>query len=380
MPARTYLDHNASAPLRPEAARALAAVEPLGNPSSIHREGREARERLDEARERLAALLRCRPRELVFTSGGSEANALALWGSFLGRRDPARTRILASAIEHPSVLSTLGQLARVGARVELLPVGVDGSVQLEQIPAKLGPDVALVSLMLANNETGVIQPVAELARAAHEVAAVVHCDAVQAAGRLPLEPRELGADLLSLSAHKFGGGPGAGLLYVRDGLPLAALAAGHQEGGRRAGTETVGSQLAMAAALEAAERDRASNVERISALRERLEAGLLALRGARSVGASAPRLCNTSNVCFEGASGEALVIALDVAGFAVSSGAACASGTLEPSHVLLAMGLEPEVARSSLRFSLGPSNTAEEIDRLLAAFPAILDAARRAEV
>jgi cysteine desulfurase len=288
--------------------------------------------------------------------------------------------VLASSVEHPSVLSTLKQLERVGARVELLPVGADGRLELARAQAALGSDVALVSLMLANNETGVIQPVAELARAAHAAGAVVHCDAVQAAGRLPVEPRELDVDLLSLSGHKFGAGSGAGLLYIREGLPLAALAAGHQEGGRRAGTEAVGSHLAMAAALEGVERDRASNVDRLSALRQRLEAGLLALRGTRLLGGGVPRLCNTSNVCFEGAAGEALLVALDVAGIAASSGAACASGTLEPSHVLLAMGIERDFARSSLRFSLGPENTAEEIERLLAAIPPILEAARRADI
>jgi cysteine desulfurase len=376
---RIYLDHNASAPVRPEAARARAATETLGNPSSIHREGREARERLDEARERLSALLHCRPRELVFTSGGSEANALALWGAFLGRRDVGRTRVLASAIEHPSVLSTLKQLDRVGARLQLLPVGAGGRLDLDRALAALGPDVALVSLMLANNETGVVQPVAELARAARAAGAGVHCDAVQAAGRLQVEPRELQVDLLSLSGHKFGAGMGSGLLYVRDGLSLAALAAGHQEGGRRAGTETVGSHLATAAALEAAERDRAADAERLSALRQRLEDGLLALPGTRLVGTDLPRLSNTANICFDGAAGEALVIALDLAGIAASSGAACASGTLEPSHVLLAMGIEPELARSSLRFSLGPGNTVQEIERLLDLFPPILEAARRAD-
>jgi cysteine desulfurase len=363
----------------PSAARARAGAEALGNPSSIHQEGRRARERLDEARERLAAALGCLPRELVFTSGGSEANALGLWGAFLGRGDPGRTRVLASAVEHPSVLATLEQVERVGARVELLPVGSDGVVDLEGARSALGSDVALVSLMLANNETGVIQPVAELARAAREAGALVHCDAVQAAGRLPIAPRELAVDLLSLSGHKFGAGLGAGLLYVRDGVPLAPLAAGHQEGGRRAGTEAVGGQLAMAVALEEVERERLPAVDGIVALRRRLEEGLLALPGCRLLGAAVPRLCNTANLCFEGAAGEALVIALDLAGIAASSGAACASGTLEPSHVLLAMGLSPELARSSLRFSLGPENTAAEIDGLLSVFPSILAAARRAD-
>ncbi|HUB05587.1 MAG TPA: aminotransferase class V-fold PLP-dependent enzyme [Myxococcales bacterium] len=376
--AHLYFDHNASAPVRPEAARARAEAEGLGNASSIHRPGQRARARLDAAREAVAGLLRARPREIVFTSGGSEANALALWGAFLGRDDLTRTRLLASAIEHPSVLATLGQLAKVGARIELLPVDGDGRVNTVRATAALGPDVALVSCMLANNETGVLQPAAELAALAHGAGALFHCDAVQAAGRLPVPPADLGADLLTLSGHKFGAGTGAGMLFVRDGVPLAPVVAGHQEGGRRSGTEDVPALAALAAALAAAEAERPEATARLLALRSRLEAGLLAL-GATIVAERPQRLCNTVNAIFAGASGEALLIALDVAGIAASSGAACASGTLEPSHVLLAMGVPASSARSSVRFSLGPGNTAEEIDRLLGELPPLLDAARRSE-
>ncbi|MHB8420574.1 MAG: cysteine desulfurase family protein [Myxococcales bacterium] len=373
-----YLDHNASAPVRPEAARARAEAPDLGNASSIHWAGRRARAQLDAAREAVASLLCCRPREIVFTSGGTEANALALWGSFLGRRNPARARVLASAVEHPSVLATLERMAKAGARVELLPVDAGGRVDLARARDALGPDVALVSCMLANNETGALQPVAELAALAHAAGAPVHCDAVQAAGRAPFGPADLGADLLALSGHKFGGGPGAGVLFVRDGVPLSPLAAGHQEGGRRAGTEDVGAIAALAAALAAAEAERPEGAARLLALRHRLEAGLRQL-GAHLVAEDAPRLCNTVNALFPGAPGEAVLIALDLEGIAASSGAACASGTLEPSHVLLAMGIPPALARSSLRFSLGPGNTAEEIDVLLAKLPALLEAARRSD-
>ncbi|MHB1846577.1 MAG: cysteine desulfurase family protein [Deltaproteobacteria bacterium] len=371
-----YLDHNASAPVRPEARAAREACPPVGNASSVHWAGRALRHLLDEARERVAALLGCEPGELVFTSGGSEGNALALWGAFLGRADRSPRRgVAVSSIEHPSVLKTAEALRAVGALPRLLPVDPQGLVCDESFDA----DTALASVMLANNETGVLQPVQDLAARARALGALFHCDAVQAAGRLPVRPRELGVDLLTLSGHKLGAGPGAGVLYVRDGVRLRPLAAGHQEDGRRAGTEDVAAILALAAAFEAAEREREAEAERQLALRLRLEEGLCRLPGAFVVGARAPRLSNTVSACLPGASGEGMLIALDLAGIAASSGAACASGTLEPSHVLLAMGLEPAVARSALRFSLGRETTAAELDALLSLLPDIVLRSREAE-
>ncbi len=377
-PARIYLDHNASAPLRPEAIAAREEAGGAGNASSVHWAGRRKRNALDTARERVAGLLGARPSEIVFTSGGSESNALALWGAFLGRREPGRVRVLVSAIEHPSVLQTAAQLARAGAQVELLPVGADGRLDLDRARGALGPDVALAALMLANNETGAVQPVAEFAREVRAHGAIFHCDAVQAAGRIDARPAALGADLLAISGHKLGAGTGAGVLFVRDGVPIAPIAAGHQEGGRRAGTEDVPSCAAFAAAFAAAEAERSIAAPRLAALRDRLEAGLRAVPDA-TFAASEPRLPNTVNACFRGAAGEALLIALDLEGIAASSGAACASGTLEPSHVLLAMGVPPEVARGSLRFSLGPGNTEAEVDAVLALLPDIVRAAREAD-
>jgi cysteine desulfurase len=377
-------DRNASAPLHPAAADVLAsfaARSGSGNPSSIHRAGREARQRIDEARERIAAVLECQPRDLVFTSGGSEANALGVWGTCLASRQPfSDHRLTATAIEHPSLLATLRQLEQLGAPLSLLPVTTEGVVDLEAAAVHLDPPTRLVAAMLANNETGVLQPVGALADLAHAAGAWLLCDAVQAVGRIAVKPTQLGADLLSLSGHKFGAGPGFGLLYVRTGLPLAPIIAGHQERERRGGTENVAAICAAAAALEAVDADRERQATRQLALRERLEAGLLALPGVSIHGARTPRLPNTVSACFARAEGEALVIALDLEGIAVSTGAACASGSLEPSHVLLAMGLSAQHAASSLRFSLGPDSTPDEVDRLLGVLPAILESARRANV
>jgi cysteine desulfurase len=381
---RIELDWNASAPLHPAAARVLtsfSAEAHLGNPSSIHHEGREARRRVDDARDRIAAVLGCQPRDLVFTSGGSEANALGVWGTCASSNPPwTEQRLAATAIEHPSLLASLHQIERLGASVSLLPVTPDGVVDLGAARARIAPGTRLVAAMLANNETGAIQPVAELAELAHSAGARVLCDAVQAAGRVPLRPEALGADLLTLSGHKFGAGPGFGLLYVRPGLRIEPMVAGHQERERRGGTENVAAICAAAAALEAVEADRERQSTVQATLRDRLQAGLRMLPGVSIHSASVARLCNTVSARFEGAEGEALVIGLDLEGVAVSTGAACASGSLEPSHVLRAMGLSAVEAASSLRFSLGSRTTATDIDRLLVLLPPILEAARRANV
>ena len=363
----TYLDYNATAPLRPEAAAALAeAAAAIGNPSSVHRFGRDRRRRIENAREQVAALTGAAPGQVVFTSGGTEANQLALRGALGG----PPTRIIASAIEHDSVLA---------AGVTPAPVGADGLIDLAALAALLaepaGPTV--LSLMLANNETGVIQPVAEAASLAQRAGALVHCDAVQAAGRVTLDMAALGVDLLSLSAHKLGGPPGVGALIVADRVALAAqVVGGGQERGRRAGTENVPGIAAFGAAAVAAAGE-LDQVGRLAQWRDRLEREALAGRSDAVVfGAAGPRLPNTSCLGLPGLSSETQVMALDLAGVAVSAGAACSSGKLRPSHVLRAMGATPAVAGSAIRVSLGWATEAADIDRFLAAWLAMAGRAR----
>ncbi len=364
----TYLDYNATAPLRPEAAAALAeAAAAIGNPSSVHRFGRDRRRRIEDAREQVAALAGAAPGQVVFTSGGTEANQLGLGGAFAG--PPAR--LVASSIEHDSVLAA-------GPAI-LAPVGADGLVDLAALAALLAEPAGptLLSLMLANNETGVIQPVAEAAALAHRAGALVHCDAVQAAGRVTLDMAALGVDLLSLSAHKLGGPPGVGALIVADRVALAAqLAGGGQERGRRAGTENAPGIAAFGAAAVAAagELDQAG---RLAQWRDRLEREALASRpDALLFGAACPRLPNTSCLGLPGLASETQVMALDLAGVAVSAGAACSSGKLRPSHVLRTMGAAPEVAGSAIRVSLGWATAPADIDRFLAAWLAMVGRAR----
>jgi cysteine desulfurase len=381
-PQRIYLDYNATAPLRPEAAAIwaeFASTRPAQNPSSLHWAGQLARKRLRLAREELADQLDCKPSELVFTSGGSESNSLALQGTAIRAEGDERDEVWASAIEHPSVMGALQQIAALpGNATGLLPVLANGGLDLAAAARRIGSRTRLVSLMLANNETGAIQPVREVVELAHAAGALVHCDATQAVGKMSFAARALGVDLLSLGGHKFGAGPGFGLLFVRTGLELRPLFPGHQQDGRRAGTESVVAIAAAAAAMTAAIAQLPENAARMSALRDRLEQGLLKnIAGCWVNGAGMPRLCNTLNIGFEGAEGEALVIALDLEGIAASSGAACASGTLEPSGVLSAMGQDPVRASAAVRFSLGPDTTAMEIDRVLEVMPAIVAANRR---
>jgi cysteine desulfurase len=360
MPMPVYLDYNASAPMRPEAIAALAAASALaGNPSSVHRFGRLARRTLEDAREQVAAMVGAAPERVVFTGGGTEANNLAIHGT-------ARPRFIASAIEHDSVLR-----ARTA---ELLPVGSDGVVDLAGLAAMLASDPrpALVALMLANNETGVIQPVAAAARIAHERGALLLCDAVQAAGRLPIDMPSLGADLLSLSAHKLGGPKGVGALVLGRDLPLAAaLVGGGQERGRRAGTENLAG-IAGFGAVAALAADSLADQPRLAALRDRLEAELLRLAGDIVIpGRNAPRLANTSTLALPGLAAERQVIQLDLAGIAVSAGAACSSGKLRASPVLAAMGLPPAIAGGAIRVSLGWQSRAADVERFVEAWSAL---------
>ena len=355
-----YLDYNASAPMRPEALEAAMAASALaGNPSSVHRFGRLARRTLEDAREQVAAMVGARPEQVVFTGGGTEANNLAIHGS-------GRERFLASAIEHDSVL-------RAGA-AELVPVDADGVIDLGALEAKLAADLrpALVAVMLANNETGVVQPVAEAAGIAHAHGALLLCDAVQAAGRLPIDIATLGADFLTLSAHKLGGPKGAGALVLGSDLPLAAgQLGGGQERGRRAGTENLAgiAGFGAVAALAAAS---IADQPRLAALRDRLETGLRRLAGdAIIAGAASPRLANTATVVLPGVSAERQVIQLDLAGIAVSAGAACSSGKLRASPVLAAMGFAPALAGCAIRVSLGWQSVDQDVDRLLEAWSAL---------
>lgn len=355
-----YLDHNATAPLRAVALEAMQRVlaRAAGNPSSVHRFGRAMRAVIEDARVQVAALAGAAPAGVVFTSGGTEANTLAILGS-------ARRRILASAIEHPSVL-------KAADRIETVPVDADGVVDLEVLETMLAArsDPALVSVMFANNETGVLQPVAEVARIAHRHGAIVHCDAVQAAGRLPLDIQALGADLLTLSAHKLGGPPGVGAVLISGGAgPTAVLRGGAQERGLRAGTENVPGIAgfgAAAAAAAAAVGDRGES-RRLTALRDRLEAGVRRLcPAARILGGAVPRLPNTTCVTMPGVAGETQVIAFDLEGVAVSAGAACSSGKIGRSHVLAAMGVDPADAASAIRVSLGWTTGDGDVERFLA--------------
>ena len=375
----TYLDHNAITPVRPEASEAVRrALETFGNPSSVHAAGRAARDLLDEARARVARALSAAPAEIVFTSGATEAAALAIRG-VLAAAPPGRRALVATAVEHPCVLDLAAALASQGTPVSVVPVDRRGLPDLEVLRGAVTEETALVCGMLANNETGVVLPVSEMAAVARDAGALFFCDAVQAVGKLPVDVRALGADLLALTSQKLGGPRGAGALWVRPGLRLAPLLGGHQERGRRAGTENLPGIAGLGAALEAALRGREEEQARVGALRDRLEAGLLAaVPGARVNGAGAERLPGTLSVTFPGADGEALLIALDLEGVCASAGAACTSGSTRPSHVLSAMGLAPAEARGTLRLSLGWTTTPDDVDRALKLVPELLERVRAA--
>lgn len=362
MPQRAaYLDWNATAPLRPEAAAAMAeALLRCGNPSSVHRFGREARRALEAARAEVAALIGAAPADIVFTSGGTEANQLALRG-LAGRR------VMVSAIEHDSVRHAAPNAA-------VVPVTPRGMIDLEALDRLLAAETrpALVSLMLANNETGIIQPVAEAARIAHARGALLHCDAVQAAGKLPLDRAMLGADLLTLSAHKLGGPPGVGALVMGSEVPLVALlTGGGQERGRRAGTENLPGIAGFGAACAIAA-DRLDDYRAVALLRDAAERGLLALAPDAIVyGADVARLPNTLCIVMPGVASATQVMALDLAGVMVSAGAACSSGKVKRSHVLDAMGVPPAEADCAIRISLGWSSAEADIDQLVEAWGAL---------
>ncbi len=367
---RIYLDWNASAPLRHEArAAALAALEATGNPSSVHVEGRAARRLIEQARDQVAALVGADPRNVVFTSGGTEANMLALVPAIDGT---ARDKLLVSAIEHPSVLAG-GRFP--AAAVERLPVTAGGEIDVAALERRMAAleGRALVSLMLANNETGVVQPISQAARVVHAAGGLLHVDAVQAVGRIPCDINALGADLLTLSGHKIGAPKGVGALIART-VALSRLdpliKGGGQERNMRAGTENVAAIAGLGAAAAAVRDGLAAERACMAALRDRLEAGLKAAASPEVVifGAAADRLPNTTLFAVPGTKAETAVIAFDLEGVAVSSGAACSSGKVQPSHVLSAMGVPPQLARAAVRVSLGPSTTESEIERFIEAW------------
>jgi cysteine desulfurase len=372
---RIYLDHNATTPPAPEAVEAMSRAlrEEFGNPSSVHAHGQRAKAALDEARTEVAKLVGAEPGDIVFTGSGTESDNLAVRG-VLDASPSGRTRLVVTPVEHEAILNTAKALSRRGATVTVLPVDANGVVQLSALDEVLGPDVAIVSVMLANNETGVLQPVAELSRVARARRVPSHTDAVQAVGKIPVDVTALGVDLLTMAAHKLGGPKGVGALWIRRGTPVSAvITGGRQERSRRAGTENVPAIAGFGVAARLARARLAAEASRLTGLRDRLEAGILeAVPGTAVNGAGAPRVPNTTNIAFEKVEAESLLIALDLEGIAVSTGSACSSGTLEPSHVLRAMGLPQGRVQSSIRFSLGTTTTQEEIDRVLGVLPALV--------
>lgn len=377
---RAYFDHNATTPVSPEVLNAMVPVltEVYGNASSIHHFGQAAKQKLDTARREVAEFLGCHPNETVFVSGGTEADNIALLGVVRAATTPSR-HIITTAIEHPAILNSCAQLQREGVGVTYVPVDASGVVDPDDIRRAIRPDTVLVSVMHANNEIGTIQPVAEIAAIAHEAGALMHSDGVQAAGKLPIDVRTLGVDLYSISGHKLYAPKGVGALYVRKGLKLQPLSfGGHHERDRRAGTENVAGAVALGRGVTWFRENYDELHPRMLALRNRLERGITQrVRDVRVNCAQSPRVANTSNMCFDGIDGEPLLIALDLKGFAVSSGAACSSGAVEPSHVLTAIGLSRADARSCLRFSLGRSNTAEQVDALIEAVADSVDHLRK---
>ena len=375
---RVYLDHNATTPLDPRVLDSMLPFlrEEFGNPSSLHWFGQRARAAVEEARASIAELVGAQASEIVFVASGSESDNMALRG-VAARAQPARRAIVVGTVEHHAVLNTAKALRDEGWPVALVETRSDGALDLDDLARQVGPATALVSLMQANNETGVVQPVAEAARLARAAGALVHCDAVQAAGKLALDVRALDVDLLSLSAHKLYGPKGIGCLYVRRGTPLAPLVrGGGQERNRRAGTENVAAIVGFGAAARLARESLDDEAVRLVALRDRLRTRLLRLDGVVENG-TATRLPNTLNLSFAGTEAESLLMALDLEGIAVSTGAACAAGGVEPSHVLKAMGFPPERVQSSLRLSLGRTTTEADVDRAGEAIAAVVARQRR---
>ncbi|HYM79007.1 MAG TPA: IscS subfamily cysteine desulfurase [Candidatus Dormibacteraeota bacterium] len=366
---RVYLDNNATTPVLTEVFEAMRPYfgERFGNASSIHHHGQETRAAVEDARESVATLLGCSASEIVFTSGGTESDNLAVSGWVA-----AGDHVITSSIEHHAVLHACKHLEKLGCEVTVLPVDGRGLVDLADVQRALRPTTKLISIMMANNETGVLQPVEEIGKIAAEAKVLFHTDAVQAAAKVPIDVKRIGCDALSISGHKIHAPQGVGALYVKKGTRIQPLFhGGRHERSRRAGTENVPGIVGLGKAAQVAKQslDRGDK-KSLDALRDRLEQGILAqVEEAAVNGIGTPRVPNTSNIRFDHIEGESLVIALDLKGLAVSTGAACSSGTIEPSHVLIAMGLRPDQARASIRFSLGKQTTEADIDFALALVP-----------
>lgn len=381
---RIYLDHNATTPVHPIVRDAVMRVltQDVGNPSSVHYYGQRAKSVIDDARSSVAALIDADASDIVFTSGGTEADNMAVRGALDARAAEGRRRLVTSAIEHEAVLNTARALERQGWPITIVPVGLSGVVDPAHVAAAITPDTALVSIMHANNEVGTVQPILEIAAMARAAGAWFHTDAVQSVGKLPIQLRAwaaAGVDLLSLSAHKFNGPLGTGALWVRRGIRLSPTATGgRHERNRRAGTENVPGIAGMGAAASIAASELAATAATTAHMRDHLEQSILArVDGTVVNSGGSTRIPNTSNISFDGIEAESLLIALDLEGIAVSTGAACSSGTLEPSHVLRAMGVPPARTRNSLRFSLGRDTTLAEIDTLLEVLPGLVNKLRR---
>jgi cysteine desulfurase len=377
---RIYLDHNATTPLDHQVADRVAQAmrDVWGNASSVHHFGQQAKAALDEARGSVASLIGAEASEVVFTAGGTESDNLAIRGAAEALEASGRKHLVTSAIEHEAVLNTVKSLAKRGWRVTTVPVDSSGVVSIDRLRDAMSDDTALVSVMHANNEIGTIQPIAELAAIAHERGALFHTDAVQSAGKIAIDVKALGVDLLTIAGHKFYGPKGTGALWLKRGVRLVApITGGKQERNRRAGTENVPALVGLGVAADIAAGKFADEGPRLSALRDRLEAGILAtIRGTDRNGAASPRVPNTANISIDRVEAESLLIGLDLAGIAVSSGSACSSGTLEPSHVLKAMGLPHARTLGSIRFSLGASNTDAHVDRVLEVLPPLVEKLR----
>ena len=377
---RVYFDYNATTPLAPGVADAVTAAtrDLFGNASSVHYFGQQAKAALDDARSAVAALVGAEPSEVVFTAGGTESDNFAIRGAAETLEQTGRRHLVASAIEHEAVLNTLKALARRGWRTTLLPVDQTGIVSPERVRELVTDDTAIVSVMHANNEIGTVQPIGELAEIAHARGALMHTDAVQSTGKIPVDVRALGVDLLSLSAHKFNGPKGTGALWIKRGTRLQPLlTGGKHERNRRAGTENVPAIVGMGVAARFAAAKMADEGRRVAGLRDHLEDAILrSIPGTAVNGVRQPRVPNTTNISFDRVEAESLLIALDLEGIAVSTGSACSSGTLEPSHVLRAMGLPPHRTQNSLRFSLGMFSTEEEVDRVVSVLPGLVEKLR----
>ena len=371
-----YADHAATTPVHEAARKAMlhCLEEDYGNPSSLHSVGQRAREILDQARADVAACLNADPAEIYFTGGGSEAdNQALLTGALLGAKK-GKKHLITTAFEHHAVLHTMKALEKQGFTVTYLDVHEDGVVRLSDVAAAITDDTALVSVMMVNNEIGTIQPIAEIAKLCQEKGVLFHTDAVQAVGHIPVDVKALGVDMLSLAAHKFHGPKGVGALYCRKGIrPEILIQGGAQERGRRGGTENMPGIVGMAAALKEAVSNLNADMVYVTALRERLIEGLSRIPHSRLNGSRNLRCPGTVNFCFEGIEGESLLLWLDAKGVAASSGSACTSGSLDPSHVLLALGLPHEIAHGSLRLSLGADNTEEEVAHILKVVPEVVE-------